>query len=144
MALIAQAATLKSRVPFLHFFDGFRSSHEVNKIAALDPADIKAYLDEDAIRAHRERALNPDRPVLRGSGVPYDVRRAEPYGIYDRFDFDVPVREAGDALARYHVRVEEMEQCCRLIEQAVAAMPASSRWCRPCAGTACRCPTTGS
>ncbi len=66
-ALIAQAATLRSRVPFLHFFDGFRTSHEVAKIEALDDDDLRAMLDEEAIAEHRRRALTPDRPVLRGT-----------------------------------------------------------------------------
>src|SRR5262249_33161686 len=66
-ALIAQAAALESRVPFLHFFDGFRTSHEVAKIEALADDDLRALLDEGAIDAHRGRALTPDRPVLRGS-----------------------------------------------------------------------------
>src|SRR5207249_4080015 len=66
-ALIAQAATLESRVPFLHFFDGFRTSHEVNKIEQLTVADIRSMIDADLVRAHRDRSLAPDRPVLRGS-----------------------------------------------------------------------------
>lgn len=63
-------------------------------------------------------------PCLRASGVPYDVRRAEPYGIYERFAFDIPTQERGDAYARYLVRVAEMEQSCRIIEQAVSSIPA--------------------
>jgi pyruvate-ferredoxin/flavodoxin oxidoreductase len=66
-AAIAQAATLRTRVPFLHFFDGFRTSHEVTKIEELSDDDIRGLLDEAAIHAHRSRALTPDRPVLRGS-----------------------------------------------------------------------------
>ncbi len=66
-ACIAQTATLESRVPFLHFFDGFRTSHEVSKIEELTDDDLRAMTDEDLVRAHKERALNPDRPVLRGS-----------------------------------------------------------------------------
>jgi pyruvate-ferredoxin/flavodoxin oxidoreductase len=66
-SLIAQAATLKARVPFLHFFDGFRTSHEVAKIEALSDDDLRSMLDEQAIAAHRERALTPDHPVLRGT-----------------------------------------------------------------------------
>ena len=62
-------------------------------------------------------------PCLRASGIDYDVRRAEPYGGYDRFDFEIPTRTAGDCLARFEVRMEEMEQSCRIIEQAVAALP---------------------
>src|SRR5215813_10924324 len=66
-ALIGQAAALRSRVPFLHFFDGFRTSHEVAKIEALSDDDLRALLDEECITAHRRRALTPDRPVLRGT-----------------------------------------------------------------------------
>jgi pyruvate-ferredoxin/flavodoxin oxidoreductase len=66
-ALIAQAATLESRIPFLHFFDGFRTSHEVTKIEELTDEDLLSMMDEDLIRAHRERALTPDRPVIRGT-----------------------------------------------------------------------------
>jgi pyruvate-ferredoxin/flavodoxin oxidoreductase len=73
MALIAQAATLESRVPFLHFFDGFRTSHEVNKIEQITPDDIRVMIDERWIRAHRDRALSPERPVLRGSAQNPDV-----------------------------------------------------------------------
>ena len=73
MAMIAHAATLKARVPFLHFFDGFRTSHEVNKIEQLTADDIRAMIDEDLVRAHRMRAMNPDRPVLRGTAQNPDV-----------------------------------------------------------------------
>ncbi len=66
-AAIAQAATLRSRVPFLHFFDGFRTSHEVAKIEELTDDDLRLLIDEAAIQAHRARALTPDRPVLRGT-----------------------------------------------------------------------------
>ena len=72
-ALIAQAATLESRVPFLHFFDGFRTSHEVSKIEQLTDDDMRALIDDDLIRAHRMRALSPDRPVMRGSAQNPDV-----------------------------------------------------------------------
>ena len=67
MALIAQAATLKSRVPFIHFFDGFRSSHEIQKIAHIEDDQIKAMIDDEDIIAHRARGLSPDHPVLRGT-----------------------------------------------------------------------------
>jgi pyruvate-ferredoxin/flavodoxin oxidoreductase len=66
-ACIAQAATLRARVPFLHFFDGFRTSHEVAKITPLSDDDLREALDDEAIAAHRRRALTPDRPVLRGT-----------------------------------------------------------------------------
>ncbi len=72
-ALIAHSATLEARIPFLHFFDGFRTSHEVNKIFPLSDDDLRAMLDQDAIRAHRDRALTPDRPKLRGSAQDPDV-----------------------------------------------------------------------
>ncbi len=72
-ALIAQAATLESRVPFLHFFDGFRTSHEVMRIEQLTVEDLRAMLDDDQVRAHRARALSPERPVLRGSAQNPDV-----------------------------------------------------------------------
>ena len=73
MALIAHAATLESRVPFLHFFDGFRTSHEVAKIEELSVDDLRAMIDEQAVAAHRTRALSPDRPMLRGSAQNPDV-----------------------------------------------------------------------
>ena len=66
-ALVAQAATLKSRIPFLHFFDGFRTSHEIQKINYIPDEDVLAMLDEDDIAAHRARALTPERPVIRGT-----------------------------------------------------------------------------
>ncbi len=66
-ALIGQVATLRSRVPVLHFFDGFRTSHEVAKIEQLTDDDLRAMMDPALIKAHRERALNPDKPVLRGT-----------------------------------------------------------------------------
>src|SRR6202162_595821 len=72
-AAIAHAATLRTRVPFLHFFDGFRTSHEVAKIEELPDEDLRALLDEEAIAAHRRRALTPDRPVLRGTAQNPDV-----------------------------------------------------------------------
>ena len=72
-ALIAQAATLRSRIPFVHFFDGFRTSHEVQKIEMLDEADLRALIDDKLIAAHRARALTPDQPVLRGTAQNPDV-----------------------------------------------------------------------
>jgi pyruvate-ferredoxin/flavodoxin oxidoreductase len=72
-ALIAEAATLEARVPFVHFFDGFRTSHEVNKIAQLSDEDIRTMIDDELIRQHRERALSPEHPVLRGSAQNPDV-----------------------------------------------------------------------
>ena len=73
LALIAQAATLEARVPLLHFFDGFRTSHEINKIQLIDDQTIRKMVDTDLVRAHRDRSLDPDRPVLRGSAQNPDV-----------------------------------------------------------------------
>ncbi|MEZ6144301.1 MAG: pyruvate:ferredoxin (flavodoxin) oxidoreductase [Planctomycetaceae bacterium] len=72
-SLISHAATLRARVPFLHFFDGFRTSHELNSIVVLPDEVIAAMIDRDLVKAHRERALNPDRPVLRGTAQNPDV-----------------------------------------------------------------------
>ncbi|HHY54700.1 MAG TPA: pyruvate:ferredoxin (flavodoxin) oxidoreductase [Chloroflexi bacterium] len=73
LSLIAQAATLEARVPFLHIFDGFRTSHEVAKIEQLDDADIRAMIDDELVRAHRARALNPEKPFMRGTAQNPDV-----------------------------------------------------------------------
>jgi len=72
-ALIARAASLESRIPFLHFFDGFRTSHEVAKIEQLTLEDMRAMLDQDLVQAYRLRSLSPDRPTLRGSAQNPDV-----------------------------------------------------------------------
>ncbi len=73
LALIAHAATLDSRVPFLHYFDGFRTSHEVAKIEQLTKDDMKAMVTEEMVRAHRARSMSPDRPILRGTAQNPDV-----------------------------------------------------------------------
>jgi pyruvate-ferredoxin/flavodoxin oxidoreductase len=72
-ALIAQASTIESRVPFLHVFDGFRTSHEIQKVEQLSDADIRALIDVERVREHRQRALSPDRPVIRGTTQNPDV-----------------------------------------------------------------------
>ena len=72
-ALIAQAATLESRIPFLHYFDGFRTSHEVQKVEALSQDDMRHMINDDLVRAHRARGLSPDHPVMRGSAQNPDV-----------------------------------------------------------------------
>jgi pyruvate-ferredoxin/flavodoxin oxidoreductase len=72
-ALIAQASALESRIPFLHFFDGFRTSHEVNKIEMLAEDDMRALINMDRVFEHRRRALSPDHPVLRGTAQNPDV-----------------------------------------------------------------------
>ena len=73
MALIAQVATLESRIPFIHFFDGFRTSHEVNKLALLPDEVLREMIDDDLVIAHRRRALNPDNPFIRGTAQNPDV-----------------------------------------------------------------------
>jgi pyruvate-ferredoxin/flavodoxin oxidoreductase len=73
MALIAHTATLEARLPFLHFFDGFRTSHEVQKIEQLNNDDLRAMIDDNLVAAHRARALSPDHPVLRGTAQNPDV-----------------------------------------------------------------------
>jgi len=72
-ALIAQAATLSSRVPFLHFFDGFRTSHEVQKVQQLSFDDMRAVIDEKKVAEHKARGLSPDRPMLSGTAQNPDV-----------------------------------------------------------------------
>jgi pyruvate-ferredoxin/flavodoxin oxidoreductase len=72
-ALIANAATLKARIPIVHFFDGFRTSHEVQKIESLTDEDLRFMIDDDLVFAHRARALSPDRPVIRGTAQNPDV-----------------------------------------------------------------------
>jgi pyruvate-ferredoxin/flavodoxin oxidoreductase len=73
LALIAHAATLEARVPFLHFFDGFRTSHEVTKIEQLTREDMRAMIDDSLVRAHRQRGLSPDHPFIRGTANNPDV-----------------------------------------------------------------------
>ena len=73
LALVAHATTLRTRVPFLHIFDGFRTSHEVATITPLGSEDVRALLDDDLVRAHRSRALTPDAPIIRGTAQNPDV-----------------------------------------------------------------------
>jgi pyruvate-ferredoxin/flavodoxin oxidoreductase len=99
-ALVSHAATLRTRVPFLHFFDGFRTSHEVDKIALLDDEDLRALVSATDVLDHRARGLSPERPVLRGSAQNPDVffqarEAANPF--YDAVP--AAVEDAFDALA---------------------------------------------
>ncbi len=84
LALIAHASTLQARVPFLHFFDGFRTSHEINKIEQLTLEDMRAMIDDALVTAHRQRALSPDHPFIRGTAHNPDTyfqarERVNPY-----------------------------------------------------------------
>jgi pyruvate-ferredoxin/flavodoxin oxidoreductase len=99
-ALISQMVTLRSRVPFLHFFDGFRTSHEVSKIALLSDDDLRALIDDDCVQANRDRALTPDQPVIRGTAQNPDVFFQAREGCNSFYDA-LPglVREAMDAFA---------------------------------------------
>ena len=73
LALITQAATLESRIPFLHFFDGFRTSHEITKIEMLSDEQIKSMIDDELVIAHRNRRMSPDQPIIRGTSQNPDV-----------------------------------------------------------------------
>jgi pyruvate-ferredoxin/flavodoxin oxidoreductase len=100
LALVAQAATLATRVPFVHFFDGFRTSHELNTIEMLSDDDLRALVPEALVRAHRGRALSPERPFIRGTAQNPDIyfqARETVNPFYDR----VPdaVQDAMDKLA---------------------------------------------
>jgi len=109
LALVAHAATLEARVPFLHFFDGFRTSSEVNVIEAVDDDVIRSMIRDDLVRAHRDRALSPDHPKLRGTAQNPDVFfQAREAG--NPFTFALPdiVQSAMDRFAeltgrRYHL-----------------------------------------
>ena len=90
-ALIAQMATLESRVPFLHFFDGFRTSHELNTLDLLSDADIRSMIDDDLVRAHRARGLSPEHPFIRGTAQNPDT-----------------FFQAREAVNPYHERVPEI------------------------------------
>ena len=86
LAAVAHAATLETRIPFLHFFDGFRTSHEVSKIEELSDDDLRALIPESSVFAHRRRGLTPDRPVVRGTAQNPDVffqAREAQNGFYD-------------------------------------------------------------
>src|SRR6186997_3427340 len=112
-ALVAQAAALEARVPFLHIFDGFRTSHEVQKVELLTDDDLRALLDANDIAAHRARALSPDHPFIRGTAQNPDVyfqarETVNPY--YARVGGIV--QEAMDALA------ERTGRAYRLVEYA--------------------------
>ena len=110
-ALVAQMATLESRVPFLHFFDGFRTSHEIQKIVTLSDDDVRALIDDAHVLAHRRRALNPDAPFIRGTAQNPDVyfqsrEAANPY--YDRVP-DIVARAMtrfGERTGRHHTLFE--------------------------------------
>ena len=107
LSLIAHAATLKSRIPFLHFFDGFRTSHEISKIEMVDKEIVLAMLDKNLVREHRGRALSPDHPVLRGTAQNPDVyfqARESVNRYYDAVSeiVDQAMRQFGERTGRYY------------------------------------------
>lgn len=110
-SLIAHVATLRSRIPFIHFFDGFRTSHEINKIDLIDDSIIRRMMPEDDIRGHRKRALNPENPVIRGTSANPDTyfqarEAANPW--YDRVCEHVSetMRELAEHTGRYYAPFE--------------------------------------
>jgi len=103
MACISQMATLSSRIPFVHFFDGFRTSHEVSKIEYIEDDDLRALIDDDLVRQHRERGLSPDRPVVRGTSQNPDTffqAREAINGFYDACP-----QHVADAMAAFEQRI---------------------------------------
>ncbi|BAY96900.1 pyruvate flavodoxin/ferredoxin oxidoreductase domain-containing protein [Tolypothrix tenuis PCC 7101] len=106
-ALIAYAATLEARVPFMHFFDGFRTSHEVQKVKLLADDDLRSLIKDNLILAHRDRALTPDRPVLRGTAQNPDIyfqarEGANPYYSATPAIVQRLMDEFGDRTGRYY------------------------------------------
>ena len=140
-ALIAQAATLESRIPFLHFFDGFRTSHEIAKIAILSNDELASMIDKDLVFAHRARALTPDHPVVRGTAQNPDVffqsrERINPFyrdcaGIVGK-TMDLFARNAGRTYAPYEYYgapnakrvIVAMGSACETISETVDALNA--------------------
>ncbi|BAY23230.1 pyruvate flavodoxin/ferredoxin oxidoreductase domain-containing protein [Calothrix sp. NIES-2100] len=106
-ALISYAATLEARVPFMHFFDGFRTSHEVQKVKLLSDDDLRSLINDDLILAHRSRALTPDRPVLRGTAQNPDIyfqsrEGANPYYSATPAIVQRLMDQFGDRTGRYY------------------------------------------
>ncbi|NJP05152.1 MAG: NADH-quinone oxidoreductase subunit D [Chloroflexaceae bacterium] len=99
------------------FIDEFERMLRENEILRIRSEGIGVLPKEVAI------SYSVTGPVLRGSGIPYDIRKAEPYSIYDRFDFDVPIGTVGDVYDRFLVRIEEMRQSKRILEQALKQLP---------------------
>ncbi len=141
LALVAQAATLESRVPIMFFFDGFRTSHEENKISLIPDAQIRDMIDDDLVRAHRARALSPEHPVVRGTAHNPDTffqARESANGFYDRFpaimqatmDRLAALTGRGYRLFRYHGHPEAervvvaMGSGCEVLDETAAYLNA--------------------
>lgn len=137
LAAIAHAATLESRIPFLHFFDGFRTSHELNKIEQLSDDDIKSMIDESLVFAHRDRALSPDKPVLRGTAQNPDVffqAREAVNGYYDKCP--AIVQKAMDKFAKLTGRQYNLFDYCgaKDAERVIVVMGSGAQVCCDTAG----------
>jgi len=126
-----------SRIGGLQFDPGDDIIKEIDAFVKNLYKELKAWhklLDKNPIWVNRNSGIGVvskedaiqytfTGPNLRASGIPYDIRTFEPYLVYDQLDFDIVIREEGDCLARYFVRMDEMEQSCRIIEQCVAKLP---------------------
>src|SRR5450432_4437931 len=111
LALVAQAATLATRVPFVHFFDGFRTSHELNTIELLADEDVRALVSEQLVRAHRGRGLSPEHPFIRGTAQNPDVyfqARETVNPFYARVPdvVEAAMRQLGDRTGRHYGLVD--------------------------------------
>ena len=120
LAAVAHLATIKSSVPFIHFFDGFRTSHEIQKIETLDYDDLAELVDQDALRAFRNRGLSPERPVLRGTAQNPDIffqakESSNPYynnvvGIVDEYMAEISKLTGRTYLPFNYYGAEDAEQ----------------------------------
>ena len=109
LAVVAHLATLQTRVPFLHFFDGFRTSHEMNRVVMLEQDDLRALIDDAGVLEHRERALTPQHPVLRGSAQNPDVFFQSREAVNPFYDaVPAAVQDAMDRLARLTGRAHRL------------------------------------
>ncbi|NWF73018.1 MAG: NADH-quinone oxidoreductase subunit D [Nitrospirae bacterium] len=111
------------------FLKRFRSRyHDYDNLVTKNVIFIHRTRGVGVITVDQARQFGVTGPNLRACGIPYDMRKIEPYEIYDRFDFEIPIGTKGDALDRYRVRLEEMEQSCRIIEKALDRMPGGPFW----------------
>jgi len=109
LAVVAHLASLQTRVPFLHFFDGFRTSHELNRVDMLEREDLRALVDDTGVVAHRERGLSPQHPVLRGSAQNPDVYFQSREAVNPFYDaVPAAVQEAMDRLAELTGRAHHL------------------------------------
>lgn len=111
------------------FLKRFRSRYaDYDNLVTKNVIFIHRTRDVGVITTEQARQFGVTGPNLRACGIPYDMRKIEPYEIYEQFDFEIPIGSNGDALDRYRVRLEEMEQSCRIIEQALDKMPGGAFW----------------